>query len=432
MENTVKAEPTKEFFIQMLTKDIKLERAIIDLIDNSIDGAKKKRVNEDFNGLWIKINIEKDSFSIKDNCGGFSLEIAKNYAFMFGRPEGNANEIKHSVGRFGVGMKRALFKIGSRFEVESKCESDHFQIEVDVEKWRTESKDWSFGFNMIDKNTDDLGNEDGVFIKVQNLNNDVLEEFASEIFVSQLKEDIERTLSFFIDKNLQITLNNKVLSKSALAFLENENLKPAFFNLDVKNVNIKIYTGVGKPNMDLAGWYVYCNDRLVLERDKTNLTGWQGRSFGESNVQKFHNIYSMFRGVVFFSADDSKLLPMTTTKTGIDSNSNIYKAAKSEMINAMKQVIAFLKSFDSDIQREEVIAISTEVEVTALKTKIYSNRFIYPTIQKIGDSEKYSSISFKALKLDISKAKNYFNVTTNSEVGLSSFEYFLKSESENL
>jgi hypothetical protein len=35
----IKASPTKEFFIYMLVKDIPLNRAIIDLVDNSVDGT---------------------------------------------------------------------------------------------------------------------------------------------------------------------------------------------------------------------------------------------------------------------------------------------------------------------------------------------------------------------------------------------------------
>lgn len=77
MSNTVKASPTKDFFIQMLTKDIKLERAIIDLIDNSVDGAKNLKGENDFEGLWVKIYVSNTEFVIKDNCGGFSLDTAK-------------------------------------------------------------------------------------------------------------------------------------------------------------------------------------------------------------------------------------------------------------------------------------------------------------------------------------------------------------------
>lgn len=433
MSNTVNANPTKDFFIQMLTKDIKLERAIIDLIDNSIDGAKNLRGESNYEGLWVKINVSNNEFSITDNCGGFSLDVAKNYAFMFGRPIGSEHKVKHSVGRFGVGMKRALFKIGKQFEVESKCGADHFQVSVNVDTWSKQVGDWNFGFTIIENNTDDLGDTEGTFIRVTNLNDDVIDEFTSEIFIKNLKDEIERTLSFSIDKKLKIILNGIELNKSGLALLEYNDLKPFYKSFDVKGVNIKIYAGIGKASPDLAGWYIYCNERLVLEKDKTNLTGWEGKRIGESHIQKFHHIYAMFRGIVFFSSDDPKALPMTTTKTGIDANSTVYKAARHEMINAMSQVITFLKSFESDEQRNNVITSSEEVDVILLSRKEYQAKFIYPTIEKIGDiDDNYTSVSFRAEKIKVEKAKKFFNVSTNGLVGQKSFDYFLKAESENL
>ena len=75
--NVIEGNPTKKFFIEMITRDISIEDAIIDLLDNSIDGANRLRGN-DFNGLTININIDNTSFCIEDNCGGFSLEVAQN------------------------------------------------------------------------------------------------------------------------------------------------------------------------------------------------------------------------------------------------------------------------------------------------------------------------------------------------------------------
>ncbi|WP_072395132.1 hypothetical protein [Hyphomicrobium sp. CS1GBMeth3] len=37
----VDANPTKAFFVRMITRDIALEDCVLDLIDNSIDGAWK-------------------------------------------------------------------------------------------------------------------------------------------------------------------------------------------------------------------------------------------------------------------------------------------------------------------------------------------------------------------------------------------------------
>ena len=70
----------------MLTKDIELTRAIIDLVDNCIDGARRLRPKGNYKGLYTRIETTKEYFKIVDNCGGISIELACKYAFRFGRP----------------------------------------------------------------------------------------------------------------------------------------------------------------------------------------------------------------------------------------------------------------------------------------------------------------------------------------------------------
>ncbi|MDP1340655.1 ATP-binding protein, partial [Klebsiella variicola] len=84
------------------------------------DGAKslQKTGERPFDGFEIKIELSKDKFSIIDNCGGFDSASAAQYAFRFGRPQ-NFPRASHSIGQFGVGMKRALFKFGTEFKVRS-------------------------------------------------------------------------------------------------------------------------------------------------------------------------------------------------------------------------------------------------------------------------------------------------------------------------
>src|SRR5882762_3056854 len=81
--NSVDAGPTKELLIQSLVKDIPLSRAIIDLVDNSVDGARAIRGNKGYLGLFVHLNISNDAFQIEDNCGGMSVEVAREYAFRF-------------------------------------------------------------------------------------------------------------------------------------------------------------------------------------------------------------------------------------------------------------------------------------------------------------------------------------------------------------
>ena len=99
----------------MLTRDVLLTRAIIDLVDNSIDGAKRLRSEGDYSGLKVIIRFSEEEFSIEDNCGGISIPTARDYAFRFGRPK-DAPSTTSSVGQFGVGMKRTFFKLGRFFQ----------------------------------------------------------------------------------------------------------------------------------------------------------------------------------------------------------------------------------------------------------------------------------------------------------------------------
>ena len=70
---TVFGGPTKRFFVSMLTRDIDLSDAILDLIDNCVDGAMRTSRGKDdkfdaFNGYEARLSISKDHFMLVDNC----------------------------------------------------------------------------------------------------------------------------------------------------------------------------------------------------------------------------------------------------------------------------------------------------------------------------------------------------------------------------
>ena len=70
---TVDATPVKSFFVSMLTRDIKLEDAILDLLDNCVDGIirhQNQGKSKPYKGYKAEIEFNGDTFSITDNCGG--------------------------------------------------------------------------------------------------------------------------------------------------------------------------------------------------------------------------------------------------------------------------------------------------------------------------------------------------------------------------
>ncbi len=158
------ASPTKAFFVRMITRDIALEDCILDLIDNSIDGAWQLEgglpmtlnSDTDLHRYKIEIELSPDTFCIRDNCGGITLDDAADYAFTFGRRETDAHE-SYSIGVYGIGMKRAVFKLGTEIRITSTYladSDDHqsFLVPINVEDWlhNDEAQSWDFDIETSD------------------------------------------------------------------------------------------------------------------------------------------------------------------------------------------------------------------------------------------------------------------------------------------
>jgi len=147
MSGTVNASPTKTFFVDMLTRDIELKDAILDLLDNCVDGIQRITKNAEssetpYQGYWAKITFSSTEFKIEDNCGGIPLEVAKQYAFRMGRPADNVNDDLnlYTIGTYGIGMKRAIFKMGRSGEVISQTENNTFKVSVS-DDWLSSDND---------------------------------------------------------------------------------------------------------------------------------------------------------------------------------------------------------------------------------------------------------------------------------------------------
>ena len=82
---------------------------------------------------------------------------------------------------------------------------------------------------------------------------------------------------------------------------------------------------------DDAGWTIMCNDRVVVANDKTILTGW-----GEAGIPRYHPQFISISGIVHFKSTDARLLPITTTKRGIDASSELYLYVKERMREGLR------------------------------------------------------------------------------------------------
>jgi hypothetical protein len=443
----INASPTKEFFIYMLTRDIPLTRAILDLVDNSVDGARRVRTDGNFDGLWVRVELDKIHFKIADNCGGIPVDLARNYAFRFGRPKG-APAITGSVGQFGVGMKRAFFKLGRHFTVQSATAVSRFDLDIDVESWvaielNGKADEWHFEFRTVEENIVDVSPDNvGTHIEISGLYGSVSESFDLDSFLTQLKLEMSLAHTLSMDKGLTITVNGIPLKHEPARLFVSDQLRPAFVEkiypremIDGQSgvpVKVKLFAGVAERSLHEGGWYIFCNGRLVIRADQGVTTIW-GAVHG---MRQYHPDFAYFRGYAYFDSDDAALLPWTTTKTGIDIDSPVYRSTQQVMIELSKPVLTFLTNLEkersaiengesTDNLLSQVIGAACaqrteEVAVTPV--------FVAPQPKPIPSGPKMQRIQYSKPAVEVEKAKRLLKVLTLTAVGEKTFEYYLEYE----
>jgi hypothetical protein len=425
-KNIIRANPTKEFFINMLTRDIATDRAILDLIDNSIDAA----IQNNLQNPEIIITATKDLFEIKDNCGGLDLEKAKNYAFRFGRPK-DAPPTPNSVGQFGVGMKRTLFKLGTKFDVESNHNNTAYRVSVDVDKW-VNLDEWHFYFKPL--KTSSLKNGE-TKITVIKLKDETIESFSEDPYVNNLMREISSAYFKQLNNGFKITFNKTPIKSKNITIKSSKELGFAKKKFKYENVEITITCGLSDRDKEDSGWYIVCNGRLVAEADQTEKTGW-----GKNGSVKFHTDFAYFRGLVEFSCEDAAKLPWTTTKTGVDVDSKVYKYALLHMGQCMEPILKFLRErTEENSHCDQGLITSTPLAnsiAAADAIKILeaplSEKFIRPEkIVPPKPDKNYTSITYTISNEKLERAKESLDVKTATQVGKLTFDYYYQYECED-
>jgi hypothetical protein len=367
--DVVNASPTKSFFVRMLTRDIALSDAILDLIDNSLDGALRLSAgrNPEYDKYIIKITLNSDRFQIEDNCGGIPRDIAINYAFKMGRdPDDERDSDTETIGSYGIGMKRAIFKMGKSAVVKTMHDKDSYQIPI-AETWLNE-QDWT---KLPLEKISSLGFV-GTVIEVEKLYDGVSKHFRSESFKNELISSIGHHFTSFIEKGLVVKVNDIKVEPSFIRILmSNSNKGPApyFYKKTIDDVEVTITVGLNASDgissddeggddtnpfteprtLVSSGWTIFCNDRAIIVGDKTRLTGWG------DGLPLFHAQFSIITGIVDFRSTNVDKLPITTTKRDLDTSSDIWLETRNKMKEGLRIWVNYTnkwKNFRRNAQTE--------------------------------------------------------------------------------
>lgn len=387
----VSAVPAKRFFVEMLTRDISLEDAILDLLDNCVDGiqrtnALKMEIDKEkpYLGHWAKITITPDIFIIEDNCGGIAWE---NFgaAIKMGK-ESDTGDNLETIGVYGIGMKRAIFKLGCNAEIWTHHLNDNFKATIPPE-WIKAEHEWDVKVEEITIPLHQLPTERGTKITVKNLTAETSEHFSKQLFITDLVNTISTNYSRIINKGFEIRVNDILVESQFIQWRyeeneENSGLRPYIYRTTEDDVEISLIVGIRErqPTLDeqdeeqissqmgskFAGWTVICNDRVVLFCDRTELTGW-----GVSPIPKYHTQFIHISGVVEFRGDPKKL-PTTTTKRGLNTSSILYMKILREMQHGLKLFTSFTykwKSKEKEIN-DFISAKTTPISYAKLVNKV--------------------------------------------------------------
>lgn len=463
---TIHANPVKSFFVHMLTRDISLQDAILDLLDNCVDGvqriAPKSRLTsrKPYKGYWAEIEFSGDSFSIKDNCGGIPWKY-RDYAFRMGRIKSDIDKGLKTVGVYGIGMKRAIFKIGEDCTISTHATDGSYEIHISSE-WMNNDNVWD-----VDAFRIKTRNGYGTRIAIKNLRSTIAKEFQSTTFLNEFCSTVATHFAYIMDKGFTVNINGKPLKPKSLQLLfadgragEQHGIRPFIYKTKHNGVEVFLAVGFTRPipsseeanesfenykerySSAEAGWTIICNDRTVLYCDKTALTGW-----GVSGVPQYHMQFIAISGIVIFDTEDPILLPTTTTKRGIDASSELYLHIRDKMIEGMKifthytnqwktkELAAESKSRFKEtpfVDIEETMAKASSLPLTMTHVP-YSGHQYKPILPRPTQQKTIERILFSRPVKEIRRVSSYLFQSPDkrpAEVGEKCFEVILQEASE--
>jgi len=378
----------------------------LDLLDNCVDGIlrsdKADGKNKPYSGFHAEIEFKKDSFMISDNCGGIPWTL-HDYAFKMGRASDRKPDVPGGVGVYGIGMKRAIFKMGRRCLISTQNGSNSYEVDIKP-AWVADENQWTLPVHGAKR----AMAEDGTTVVVGDLYPDITKRFAddAESFKSKLRDMVATHYAFIIDKGLRVSINRDPVKPrpTRLVFSQKttgSRIQPYIFKGRTDD-GVNVYLAVGFtrpiPSQDEvaseqeekqyssleAGWTVLCNDRAVLYCNRDELTGW-----GEANVPRYHTQFTAISGIVEFKAADASKLPTTTTKRGIDTSSRLYLQVKNKMREGMRIFTDYTNKWKTraDESRKQIKEAGPPLSFDEVKSAAGHLRFSTTRAQVLGGKQ---------------------------------------------
>ena len=289
-------------------------------------------------------------------------------------PTTNTNQ--PTIGIYGIGIKRAIFKIGKEAVVFTRNNGLRYSVLIPA-SWASDTDNWEFPID--EANNQNTLDENGTEVRVTTLNDNIVSLWSNKdkikTFTERLKKSIQESYSLIIQKGFSIIINGDPVVANPVELLVQKNtnktgLRPYLFTGQYGSVRVKLAIGFYAPmasdddiddmneserKTSEAGITIVCNDRVVIYNDKSNLTGW-----GTNGVPNYHTQFIGIKGIVIFESNTPGDLPMTTTKRGIDHSSSVYITVKDKICAGLKMFTNYTNKWKGRNTQEREYSLAAQ------------------------------------------------------------------------
>lgn len=345
---TVQTEPDKRQFIEGIIRDASIEACLFDLIDNSIDAAASKILGStphlvdefglpsSYAGFEVSLEVSPARVAIEDNCGGIPAKTLEEHVLRFGK---HSRGRFHSIGYYGVGLNRAIFRLGNTAQIETDTGTERCLLLLDCAEY-LKAKEWSLPAKAV-ASTGTRGTK----IAIENIKPEFLRFLASRKWADDLRIQLSERYARFLQKGLTLKFGGVAVTPQVVQIRRDSHF-PVVHKSYLTSNGVAIWMEAGQHPLhrfavetghDVRvtrrisqefGWSVFCNDRAVLVANRETKTGWDA---------KWHPEFNGFVGVVHFVCADAGKLPWNTLKTDIERSNADYSGALDDMQSFVKQ-----------------------------------------------------------------------------------------------
>jgi len=321
-------------------------------------------------------------------------------------------------------MKRAFFKLGNVIHVHSQTETEYFDVTIDVPEWKSHPHEWQFEFDKFGPTQD--GGVTGTQIHIPMLREGIGDRLSSGSFSRDLRNRISSTYALFLSAGVRVVVNG-VPVEPRMPTVAGEPFRPVRRTFNVEEVEVLILASLSPRHDRTAhGWYVFCNGRMVLEADKSSLTGWG------DGLPNFHSKFNHFVGFVYFGSTDVRKLPWRTTKQGVEKESPVYQAALDEMRIQARPIIDYLNTmYPTDLEAEgvEERELLDNAAIVTLPS-LWKGETTFEVRRPARQVRTHVNIQYKRPRDLVEKIARYLGDPSlaASRIGEHTFDYFVANE----